>query len=74
MRYTADCAPPLLPTTSKMLLHTTEQKPPRKGKERDPATQQRDPQPTDFAEKLTALRRRTAASVAFLSQSQHIHR
>jgi hypothetical protein len=38
-----------------------EQRPSRKGKERD--TLQRDPQPTDLDEKLMALRRRTAAPV-----------
>ncbi|KAF8911941.1 hypothetical protein CPB84DRAFT_1812127 [Gymnopilus junonius] len=34
----------------------------RRGKERDPSLPQKDPQPTDLDEKLTALRRRTAAN------------
>ncbi|CAA7267658.1 unnamed protein product [Cyclocybe aegerita] len=45
--------------------HPLDSKPSRKGKEREPPTRDlpsRDPQPTDLDEKLTALRRRTAAS------------
>lgn len=43
-------------------------KPSRKGKERDPTHRdlpQRELQPTDLDEKLTALRRRTAAYILF---------
>ncbi|KAH9483736.1 Telomerase-binding protein EST1A [Psilocybe cubensis] len=42
--------------------HPIDPKPSRKGKERDPALPQREPQPTDLDQKLTALRRRTAAT------------
>lgn len=54
-----------------MHLELVEQRPSRKGKEREPISRDnmvmREPQPTDLDEKLTALRRRTAACVVYLS-------
>ncbi len=53
-----------------MHLDLVEQRPSRKGKEREPISRDnmamREPQPTDLDEKLMALRRRTAACVVDL--------